>query len=195
MNIESLFSNAMFGNEVPTMITTLPEVLFEECKIMKQACDELRSHPYSFLKEHHNAGKNSYQVSVPQNIIENSFLYPYILYAGQYYLQHFKNIPMKTDQRNVRLRNNINHFDAYDFWINYSNQGNYNPPHTHRDGLGLSGVIYFTSNPEPTVFENRLQFQGSPGQVILFPSSLEHSVPEQQSEEERITFAFNLEYK
>ena len=141
MNIESLFSNAMFGNEVPTMITTLPEVLFEECKIMKQACDELRSHPYSFLKEHHNAGKNSYQVSVPQNIIENSFLYPYILYAGQYYLQHFKNIPMKTDQRNVRLRNNINHFDAYDFWINYSNQGNYNPPHTHRDGLGLSGVI------------------------------------------------------
>ena len=34
---------------------------------------------------------------------------------------------MKTDQRNVRLRNNINHFDAYDFWINYSNQGNYNP--------------------------------------------------------------------
>ena len=76
---------------------------------------------------------------------------------------------MKTDQRNVRLRNNINHFDAYDFWINYSNQGNYNPPHTH--SKDLSFVIYLKLPDWQEELDNHVansQKQGS----ILFKNEL-----------------------
>ena len=190
--VKQLFQkNAVFDG-VPVMVTSMPEELFEELKTFKDKCDNIKNSKFNFLREHVNEGENTYQVSVPNNLIEQSLIFPFIIHLGQYYLLKLDNISLDESRRRVTLRKVKNHFDGYDFWINYSNKGNANPKHFHCGGKGLSGIIYFTESQTPTVFDDKINFYGSPGQVVIFPASLEHSVPEQEEIEERVTFAFNL---
>tara|TARA_B100000287_G_C20427912_1_gene700263 strand:+ start:160 stop:762 length:603 start_codon:yes stop_codon:yes gene_type:complete len=106
-------------------------------------------------------------------------------------------------------------------WININRKGDYNNPHNH-PGSDLSGVFYIKlpSNsgniefysPHHYTYHHELMTYNpafldhtkSPlsyflfckeGEIILFPSSLEHSVMPSKVREDRISVAFNLEVR
>ena len=71
--------------------------------------------------------------------------------------------------------------------------GNFNPEHFHSGKI--SGVIYL-NNEDDTVFKkDEYRHKGKKGEMILFPSETMHSVERQEKDYERITFAFNVNYK
>lgn len=100
-------------------------------------------------------------------------------------------------------------------WININGRGGFNSPHTHvgahvsgtyyvRNPVGeheRSGMIEFldprndvTGSIFPGVPASRATFRikATPGTLILFPSYLSHWVYPNDSDERRITLAFNL---
>jgi len=168
--------------------TVLPVEILEEVKQWKNECDKIKNHPLKLLKQHDNigTGNNDYQVSVPNNLIENSYWLAYVLRLCAKTLGGI--------HRNYYLRKWEGHFDNYDIWINYSYKGNSNPEHNH-SGF-LSGVIYYENNDDSTIFtENNFIYKGKKGNMILFPSNKLHKVEKQKEDYERITFAFNINKK
>jgi uncharacterized protein (TIGR02466 family) len=96
-------------------------------------------------------------------------------------------------------------------WANRNPKGSKHHEHVHPNSI-ISGVMYFQINeklppisfskerqdgvklnPEKYNHVNSETFMLSckPGELILFPSSLKHSVPTNQSEEDRISVSFN----
>ena len=172
---------------------TLPPSIVEDIKKCVERTDEIKNHKLNFLLEHHNFGNNSYQVSVPYDCLEGSFLQGYLIYLGEWYRCKFENLSFKDTRRTVRLRKNENHFDSYDCWVNYANKGSINNWHNHAGNL--SGVIYHTGcKGSPTCFENGFSYHGNPGDILIFPSRLRHSVDKYINEQIRITLAYNLYY-
>ena len=104
------------------------------------------------------------------------------------------------------------------YWININGKGAYNVGHVH-PGSHLSGV-YYVKCPKDSgviVFENPYNFiafneldsyneefrqrnaqygtmyiEPKDGLLLIFPAHLRHAVPENNSDEERISIAFNL---
>ena len=106
----------------------------------------------------------------------------------------------------------------FNYWININGKGAYNLQHNHPQSH-LSGVYYVSCPKDSGVitFENPWNFMGfdelssytdefrinnaqhksiyiepKDGLLIVFPSHLRHAVPENKSDEERISIAFNL---
>lgn len=180
-------------SKIPILKGKLPDLLFDELTNFVEICNQIKKHPLAYLKDHKNKGENSYQVSVPTNIIENSFLMAYLNHLGEYYLSKQTGIDIQNLYRKVILRKNYGHFDNYDLWINYSEYGSVNPEHNHSGAL--SGVIYFDNNLNlPTIFKDDIEFIGKKGDIIMFPSSAIHSVPLQKTYNTRITFAYNMDF-
>ena len=96
-------------------------------------------------------------------------------------------------------------------WANRNPKGSRHHEHVHPNSI-ISGVMYFQINEKlpPIQFSktnqdgikldpikyNNLTAQSfmlpcKPGELILFPSSLKHSVPINQSDEDRISMSFN----
>ena len=166
----------------------LPHEIINELEEWKLVCDKIKNSPLKDLKEHDNLGTktNSYQTSVPIHLIESSYWLPFTLrncaklFGGNH--------------RNYFLRKWDGHFDGYDVWINYSYKGNYNPTHNHAGAI--SGVIYLQNDKDETIFvDNNYKYVGNRGDMILFPSNTKHKVDVQEKDYERITFAFNINYK
>lgn len=195
MIYEQLFKDFYFlpNSRYPIYTGKLNNELILELDTFINAANKIKNHPLGFLKNHKNAGDNSFQVSVPNNLINNSFMFPFLNYLGEYYLHLTEQIPIESLKRKVTLRENSGHFDLYDFWVNYSEPGDKNDMHRH-SGM-LSGVIYFNNDIElPTKFEDNFLFNGTKGDIIIFPSFLWHGVDSNTTNNTRITFAFNLEY-
>jgi uncharacterized protein (TIGR02466 family) len=97
-------------------------------------------------------------------------------------------------------------------WINYNARGSYHHSHNHSNSI-ISGVFYFKANPNSDciVFDKGYQdsilikpklcnwynskawtFPVKTGDLILFPSTLHHSVPVKTDDEYRISLAFNV---
>ena len=78
-------------------------------------------------------------------------------------------------------------------WFNFAYKGDYNPPHVHPMST-LSAVIYVKDEEKtPTIFiENNIEFQGKPGDILMFPADMKHGVDEKKTNKERITIATNL---
>jgi len=189
--ILSLFQKSIFLEKVPVCSVNLPTDIFRELCLFTEQCRKIKDHNLSFLFEHYNEGKNTYQVSIPKPDIEKSFIMPYLISLGQFYLYAKKNISFEKSHRNVLLRENANHYDGYDLWINYTQRGDENPSHTHA-GL-FSGVIYIKNTETiPTIFDNKIKWFGRPGNIVIFPANLSHSVEKQEEDFERITMSFNL---
>ena len=139
-----------------------------------------------------NAGKNAYQVSIPVHLFENSFLMAFMIHFGAVYTHRVYGVSFNEINRDIRVRNNTNHFDGYDAWLNYAYINNENPEHNHA-GI-FSGVAYIKNTSyEPTVFEDGVEFLGKVGDIILFPSVYKHGVKTKKTDNERITLAFNLD--
>ena len=96
-------------------------------------------------------------------------------------------------------------------WANRNPKGSQHHEHVHPNSI-VSGVMYFQINeklppiafakdrqdgmkldPEKYNYLNSESFMlpCKPGELILFPSSLKHSVPINQGEEDRISVSFN----
>ena len=92
-------------------------------------------------------------------------------------------------------------------WFNINNRGDMNTPHAHGGQAGLSGVLFITdapglslgnpaqqvSNSAPWFCAERYDIDGKPGEIVIFPSSIVHWVNPSESDDPRITFAFNVE--
>jgi len=190
--IMHLFKDYKLLDKVPVMVCKLPEEIFEEIEGFVETCRKYKTHPLSFLRQHYNAGVNSFQVSVPRSVCSDSFCMPYLIYYGQFFLYKLDEIDLEDSLRGLSIRQSSNHFDNIDFWINYAGKGDYNPNHTHADNEGLSGVIYVTGNGKPTVFNDEVEYYGAPGDIAIFPAGLLHRVDEHIDDEERITLSYNL---
>ena len=88
-----------------------------------------------------------------------------------------------------------------EFWFNIAAPGESTGWHDHKKGSELSGVYYlhvpdnsgdihFRKKDDDEIFEWEIKSQT--GKLILFDSSIEHSVPKNKSKENRISIAFNL---
>lgn len=82
-----------------------------------------------------------------------------------------------------------------DVWVNRYYNGHKTPIHNH--AYHLSGIIMLKVPPNsPTLeflaFGDNYQPEQLVGKTLLFPSSLEHCVYPQETDEERRTLSFNL---
>ena len=175
----------------PILVAKLPKPIVKEIDVWASECKKTKNHPLSYLKAHENVGYdpdrnkkyNTYQCPIPVNLIEDSY---WLAYTVRLCAHVFGG-----NHRNYFLRKRIGHFDGYDIWANFAYKGNENPPHTHAGDL--SGVIYHKNHKHPTHFSDYdTKYKGNNGTMILFPSNVKHYVKLQNSEEERITFAFNI---
>ena len=188
-----MFDNFKFiaeSNKI--LVGTLPDEIFLEISEFVKHCRKVKDHPLGSLRNHLNGGENSYQISIPKPLIEESFLFPYLIKLGEHFLR-LQGIEIGEEKRKVRLRSTHNHFDGYDCWINFTNKNDNNPFHTH---LGsLSGVIYYSNKDHcPTIFEGDVKYFGKEQEIVIFPSTLKHCVETHVSDNERITLSFNLDY-
>lgn len=83
------------------------------------------------------------------------------------------------------------------FWFNHMPPGSKTGLHDHKSGAFLSGVYYIKvpENSGNIVFQvdsESKEIISEEGKMILFPPSLKHQVHENQSNEDRISLAFNL---
>lgn len=97
-------------------------------------------------------------------------------------------------------------------WLNYSLPGQFHHRHPHPNSI-ISGSFYFNADPkydnilfhkelyEPISIEPSTQnmfntrkhsVEVATGDLVIFPSNLEHSVPNTKSTEMRISLAFNV---
>jgi hypothetical protein len=187
-NLDILFKDFYFiDKKYPIFKGILPKTIFEEIDIFVNECRKYKDNPLGFLKYMPNAGNNDFQCFVPFSLVNSSIFYSYIYYLGNKYVSKI-NKPLNE----VKLiKKYFQSYDSYDLWVNFSSYNNDNPVHTH---LGeISGIIYFL-NPEntPTIFNEDLEYIGKPGEILLFPSKLAHSVPPQKTNKERVTLSFNL---
>ena len=178
------FSVKDLKEDCPIKVIELHPAIMEEIDAWVKYGREIQNHPLYMLKNHENSGKNSYQVSVPSRMVEESFWLALtlrlaaILYGGQH--------------RDYKVRKWDGHFDAYDVWLNFSYKGDSNPLHNHSGSY--SGVIY-CENPDlcPTQFPDYdVEYEGKRGTMILFPCNVPHEVQEQLTDNERVTIAFNI---
>ncbi len=103
-------------------------------------------------------------------------------------------------------------------WMNANPPGGYNAPHTH-PGAHWSGVYYVAQPDVETGSSGKIEFldprsdlpnwrlletpafsakkaiRPQPGELILFPSYLVHWVYPNETEEERVTIAFNATFR
>ena len=174
------------------LVGKLPDEIFLEISKFVKHCRKIKDHPLGHLYNHLNKGKNSYQISVPKPLLEQSFLFPYLIELGECFFKKH-NYVIDKHERPVRMRSNHNHYDGYDCWINFTNKGDTNPEHHHNGAL--SGVIYYSNIDKcPTIFENGVNYAGKEQEIIIFPSVLRHSVDTHVSDNERITLSFNLDF-
>jgi len=102
-------------------------------------------------------------------------------------------------------------------WTNRTQQGEYHHIHSHENSI-LSGVFYFDGNDTDVIeFWNRnhwldesysfeklnnnhfnsdaWDYPAKVGTLLIFPSKLEHSVPDVEGEKDRYSLSFNTFFK
>jgi hypothetical protein len=191
MEVENFFDNVnFFKKSFPIMVCDLPPEIVEEIKECVILCDRIKDHRLAMLLNHKNAGHNSFQVSLPRSWFLESFLFPYLIKAGEYYF--YKDSLNPSEKIRIEIQDlNSNYFN-YGVWLNYSFKGDFNNLHHHYPCY-IVGVIYVeNTSEEPTVFEDGFEFFGKPGQMIVFPGMYGHGVRVKKTLQRRLTIAFNL---
>ena len=92
---------------------------------------------------------------------------------------------------------------VHSFWYNIYRKGFNQERHNHKGIKAvLSGVYYYKSpskirfyNPKDINSDIAYEFKPNEGNIILFSTELDHSVPMYEKDDVRITFAFNLGVK
>ena len=88
-------------------------------------------------------------------------------------------------------------FNQNEFWFNSAKPGESTSEHMHNKEALISGVLYLQvpDNSGNLFFKKgkkqELEVPAEKGKLVLFPSQLDHYVPENQSRSNRISFSFN----
>jgi len=172
------------------MLGRPPAEILAELDTFAAEAKALRAHPLGYLRNHQNAGHNAYQLSVSPTALENSFAMSYFNHLGELFLHKVTGEPLARLKRRALFRQNQGHYDGYDLWVNFAEEGDSNPRHSHA-GL-ISAVIYLENDGQPTHFENGVSHVGERGDVLLFSASLEHWVDVKVTPKTRVTMSFNL---
>lgn len=194
--LEEIFNDITLIGQTPNLIisTQLPDKIYQEVLSWIEPCRAIKDDEYGELLNHVNVGTNhnSYQTAIPRKFIDNTFFFGYILNFGKVFLKA-ANLPGKDDHRSIHLRSYPGHYDGYDIWMNFTYKGDDNPLHNHAGSL--SGIIYVKdSDGQPTNFPAlNYVHDGKEGEILLFPSHLQHSVDIKETDSERITVSFNLD--
>ena len=86
-------------------------------------------------------------------------------------------------------------------WANINKKGDFNSPH-HHGPYGFSAILFVTDSPGLQFIDLSVHgypqhlinhIDGKSGEMIIFPSPYLHWVLPSESEEDRITFAVNIE--
>lgn len=197
--IDEIFSDVTLIGETPNLImaTQMPDKIFDEVKGWIEPCRAIKDDEYGQLLFHHNVGTghNSFQTPVPRQLVDTSYFLGYILHFAELYLRSTQTHELNNMimPRRAHLRNFPGHYYGYDLWVNFAYQGDDNPEHNH--GGSLSSIIYIQDeDKQPTYFPALDYYHESvPGQILLFPAFLRHSVSEKETESERLTASFNLD--
>ena len=89
-------------------------------------------------------------------------------------------------------------YEKNEFWFNSATYRESTCIHNHNEHAIISGVFYLRvpENSANIIFKsgnnNELEMEAETGKIILFPSELDHYVPENKSSETRISLSFNL---
>tara|TARA_X000000368_G_C22922140_1_gene663538 strand:- start:371 stop:895 length:525 start_codon:yes stop_codon:yes gene_type:complete len=128
---------------------------------------------------------------------------------GGYHSGYFFSAPLTDEYIKCRLEDegglNFPH-RVSERWFNINSKDNMNMPHAHGGQEGLSGVLFITDAPGlslghpaqqvynsvPWVCPDRYDIDGQSGEIVIFPSSIVHWVNPSESDNPRITFAFNV---
>ena len=126
-----------------------------------------------------------------------------------YSLRQF--IEDKLAEYTLKVLGSYQEIDITQSWINKSTTGGCHKPHMHPNSL-ISGIFYIklSENMPQVRFHKKVppsivihshttteyiadffSVNARSGTLLLFPSDLDHSVPENKSEEDRISLAFN----
>ena len=189
--MDDILNFSRYGDS-PIMGGNIPPLIMDEITEWVNESKRIKSSPLAALKGHENVGylakdgkaHNSYQCSIPPNLIEKSFWLAWVLRLVAKYSENKNN-------RGYKLRKWDGHFDGFDIWTNFSYKGDDNPSHNHAGYI--SGVIYYKNHNHPTIFDDYdFSYTGTDGTMILFPSDTIHHVESQIEDKERITLAFNI---
>ena len=191
--ISELFDDFHFVENMPILKGSIPSIITQELEQFTNVCRNIKDSESSVLLRHRTpATTNYYNLTVPIRYFESSPTHAYLNYLGEYV--NFK-LNNEIFSRQFRVRKNEGHFDAYDFWINFYNSGDYIEPHGHAGKL--SGIIFFSDvdNQDSTKFKynnETYSHAGKKGEVLIFPAVLQHWTEPLKSTREKISFSFNL---
>lgn len=180
-----MFDYREISHDPKVVVVKLPDEIVAEISTWVEECRAIKNHPLAKLREHDNigTGHNSYQVSVPSQLVEDSYTLAFI---NRFCAECFGG-----EHRDWKLRKWDGHFDSYDMWANFAYEGDDNPLHRHSGSL--SGVIYVQNDGLATLFPDLgTGYDGELGTLILFPSSVVHGVNTKKTSTERVTLAFNV---
>lgn len=175
------------------LLGKLPADLLSELDLFVEEARKIKDSKWAFLRRHRNVGENAYQVSIPKHLIDQSYLFPFINYLGEFYFWKSQGGEVNQHQHRVVLREHEGHFDGYDFWVNFCNKNSINTIHSHSGSL--SAIIYYQNDIKKKTSFKDFEVDGQKGEILIFPATLQHWVEKQDEEYERITFSFNLEYR
>jgi O-glycosyl hydrolase len=106
-----MFDYHEINHDPKVLVAKLPKEIVSELNAWVKECRVIKQHPLSVLREHDNigTGHNSYQVSVPSPLIEDSYTLAYI---NRFCAECFGG-----GHREWRLRRWDGHYDAYDIMM------------------------------------------------------------------------------
>ena len=180
----------------------LPETIFQNCIKLSNDVWERKDHiPWN----HELVGHMKYQYYVPHSQLKEYGLFDYFYQCFYWYLIK------SSDQIEKRKNNLIIEIEA--FWINYQEEGEYNPVHNHGQAT-LSGAIHLREpeyertedrknekdgtltliNHSPIIFgldKYSLNVHPVPRGMYIWPAPLLHLVNPFRGKGQRVSMAYN----
>jgi len=180
----------------------LPETIFQNCVKLSNDVWERKDH---ISWNHELVGHMKYQYYVPHSQLKEYGLFDYFYQCFYWYLIK------SSDQIEERKNNLIIEIEA--FWINYQEEGEYNPVHNHGQAT-LSGAIHLREpeyertedrknekdgtltliNHSPIIFgldKYSMNVKPVPRGMYIWPAPLLHLVNPFKGKGQRVSMAYN----
>ena len=187
---------SLIGINVFDQHSSYEEQLFKRCLEIK---DKTKSGGDNWLSY------KTYNTLGTFNFLQDSAFAPIKKFIYDSLNQYCKKLDIDISKLNLTPRN---------AWFNYYQRGNYQEFHIHQSALSMIYLLKGNNEGSKLVFKSpqnpmfqvpyksfkedtfrTLSFDMVPGTLVIFDSTLEHSVTQHDSFEPRITLALNLEMK
>ena len=133
-------------------------------------------------------------------------------YATDYRYSHTQNsIGLETmnvvfDKLKIIFEENNSTIDIDSYWTAIYSKTAHHSSHTHAnsilDTINYSGILYLTDigstdfySTNPSSFQDKFTSNSEFGKILIFPSSIPHSVEPTLDESKRVVVAFNCEIR